>query len=105
MGAASSIVSSGSRGSQAAGQIKSPDADRPIVCGGPALDYESEIGCFIGPGSQLGGPVPLEVAEDHLFGLCLVNDCVYPDVRTWDYCSHSGPFLSEELCHLKILPP
>ena len=93
-GRASSIVPSGSPVHRPRGQIKNPDADHPVYAPSRALDYESEIGCFIGPGNQLGEPVPLERAEDHLFGLCLVNDWSARDIQTWEY-QPLGPFLAK----------
>ncbi len=93
-GRASSIVPSGSAVRRPRGQIKNPDADHPVYAPSRALDYESEIGCFVGPGNQLGQPVPLEQAEDHLFGLCLVNDWSARDVQTWEY-QPLGPFLAK----------
>ena len=52
------------------------------------------MGCFVGPGNPLGEPVPLERAEDHLFGLCLVNDWSARDIQTWEY-QPLGPFLAK----------
>ncbi len=51
-------------------------------------------GCFVGTGNQLGQPVPLDTAEEHLFGLCLVNDWSARDIQTWEY-QPLGPFLSK----------
>jgi fumarylacetoacetase len=93
-GRASSIVSSGSPVRRPRGQIKNPEADVPVYAASRALDYESEIGCFVGPGNQLGEPVPLDRAEDHLFGLCLVNDWSARDIQTWEY-QPLGPFLAK----------
>ena len=93
-GRASSIVPSGSAVRRPRGQIKNPDADHPVYAPSRALDYESEIGCFVGPGNQLGQPVPLGQAEDHLFGLCLVNDWSARDIQTWEY-QPLGPFLAK----------
>ncbi|MDF3052674.1 MAG: fumarylacetoacetate hydrolase, partial [Geminicoccaceae bacterium] len=59
-----------------------------------ALDYEMEVGCFVGSGNRLGQPVPLDTAEQHLFGLCLVNDWSARDIQTWEY-QPLGPFLSK----------
>src|SRR3954466_15109336 len=57
-GRASSIVPSGTAVRRPRGQIKSPESDIPVYSPTRALDYESEIGCFVGPGNQLGEPVP-----------------------------------------------
>ena len=93
-GRASSIVPSGSPVRRPRGQIKNPEAEVPVYAPSRALDYESEIGCFVGPGNQLGEPVPLDQAEDHLFGLCLVNDWSARDIQTWEY-QPLGPFLAK----------
>jgi fumarylacetoacetase len=53
-----------------------------------------EIGCFIGTGNPLGEAVPLEQAEHHLFGLCLVNDWSARDIQAWEY-QPLGPFLAK----------
>ena len=93
-GRASSIVPSGTPVRRPRGQIKAPNADTPVFAATQALDYEMEIGCFVGPGNRLGVPVPLERAEDHLFGLCLVNDWSARDIQTWEY-QPLGPFLAK----------
>jgi fumarylacetoacetase len=93
-GRASSVVISGTSVRRPRGQIKSPDAAEPTYRASQALDYEAEIGCFVGLGNALGEPVPLPRAEDHLFGLCLVNDWSARDIQTWEY-QPLGPFLSK----------
>jgi fumarylacetoacetase len=93
-GRASSIVPSGTPVRRPQGQLKSPEADRPVYSATQALDYEAEIGCFVGRGNPLGEPVPLVHAEEHLFGLCLVNDWSARDIQTWEY-QPLGPFLAK----------
>lgn len=93
-GRASSIVRSGTPVRRPRGQIKAPNADAPVFAASQALDYEMEIGCFVGPGNQLGTSVPIERAEDHLFGLCLVNDWSARDIQTWEY-QPLGPFMAK----------
>jgi fumarylacetoacetase len=93
-GRASSIVVSGTPVRRPQGQIKGPEADQPMYAVTRALDYEAEMGCFVGPGNPLGQPVPLEKAEDHLFGLSLVNDWSARDIQTWEY-QPLGPFLAK----------
>jgi fumarylacetoacetase len=58
------------------------------------LDYELEVGCFIAKGNRLGSPVPIAVAEDQIFGLCLVNDWSARDIQRWEY-QPLGPFLAK----------
>jgi fumarylacetoacetase len=93
-GRASSIVASGTPVRRPQGQMKNPDGDQPVYGASRALDYETEMGCFVGPGNPLGEPVPLDRAEDHLFGLCLVNDWSARDIQTWEY-QPLGPFLAK----------
>jgi fumarylacetoacetase len=94
-GRASSIVPSGTAVRRPKGQIKGPEAEVPAFTPTRALDYEAEMGCFVGgPGNPLGQPVPLDRAEEHLFGLCLVNDWSARDIQTWEY-QPLGPFLSK----------
>ncbi len=93
-GRASSIVRSGTPVRRPQGQLKDPSADAPVFAPTRALDYEMEVGCFVGPGNALGEPVPIEKAEEHLFGLCLVNDWSARDIQTWEY-QPLGPFLAK----------
>jgi fumarylacetoacetase len=58
------------------------------------LDYEAEIGFFVGKGNDLGKPVSIEDAEEHLFGVCLLNDWSARDIQSWEY-QPLGPFLSK----------
>ncbi len=93
-GRASSIVPSGTEVRRPSGQTKPANAAAPIVGPTKALDYEAEIGFFVGPGSPLGDPVSISDAESHLFGVCLLNDWSARDVQTWEY-QPLGPFLSK----------
>jgi fumarylacetoacetase len=58
------------------------------------LDYEAEIGFFVGKGTELGECVPIEKAEEQIFGICLVNDWSARDIQSWEY-QPLGPFLSK----------
>src|SRR5579863_1691064 len=58
------------------------------------MDYETELGIVIGPGNALGDPIPIERAEDHVFGFCLLNDCSARDIQAWEY-QPLGPFLGK----------
>jgi fumarylacetoacetase len=93
-GRTSSIVASGSPVRRPRGQIKPQGTEAPMF--GPTrwLDYEMEVGCFVGPGNRLSEAVPIGQAESHLFGLCLVNDWSARDVQSWEY-QPLGPFLSK----------
>lgn len=93
-GRASSIVVSGTEIVRPKGQTRS-DADAPpqyIPCRN--LDYEMEVGFYVGQGNDLGETIPLENAEDHIFGLCLVNDWSARDIQAWEY-QPLGPFLAK----------
>ncbi|MFI5014967.1 MAG: fumarylacetoacetase [Hyphomicrobiales bacterium] len=61
-----------------------------------ALDYELELGAFIGPGNALGEPVPLDDARRHIFGYCLLNDWSVRDVQRFEAVP-LGPFLAKSL--------
>jgi fumarylacetoacetase len=93
-GRASSIVPSGANIRRPEGQIKPPGADAPVFGPSRSLDYEMEIGCFIGQGNSLGEPIPLGQAGGHLFGLCLLNDWSARDIQSWEY-QPLGPFLGK----------
>ncbi len=93
-GRVSSIVPSGTPVRRPRGQIKDPNAEAPVFAPSRALDYEMEVGCFVGPGNTLGQAVPVGEAEKHLFGLCLVNDWSARDIQTWEY-QPLGPFLAK----------
>ena len=58
------------------------------------LDYELEVGAFVGPGNAMGQPVPIANAEEHLFGVCLLNDWSARDIQSWEY-QPLGPFLAK----------
>jgi fumarylacetoacetase len=93
-GRSSSIVVSGSAVHRPLGQSKEEAAEAPTFGPSRRLDYELEVGCFVGPGNPLGTPVRIDQAERHLFGLCLVNDWSARDVQQWEY-QPLGPFLSK----------
>jgi fumarylacetoacetase len=58
------------------------------------LDYELELGAFLGPGNQLGQPIPVRQAQEHIAGVCLVNDWSARDIQRWEY-QPLGPFLAK----------
>jgi fumarylacetoacetase len=93
-GRASSIVISGTEVRRPCGQMKAPDAAEPAFGASRSLDYELEVGFFIGQGNDLGETIPLEQAEKHIFGLCLVNDWSARDIQAWEY-QPLGPFLGK----------
>ena len=93
-GRASSIIPSGYSITRPYGQRKRPDDPAPIFAPSTMLDYELEVGCFVGKGNELGQPILLDRAEDHLFGLCLVNDWSARDIQAWEY-QPLGPFLAK----------
>jgi fumarylacetoacetase len=93
-GRASSIVVSDTPVQRPIGQRKAPNDDAPTVGPSRSLDYECEVGVFIGAGNALGASIPLHSAESHMFGLCLVNDWSARDVQSWEY-QPLGPFLAK----------
>jgi len=93
-GRASSIVPSGTAVVRPSGQSKAPDAESPSFGPSRSLDYEMELGLFVGPGNSPGEPVPIERAEEQIFGFCLVNDWSARDIQAWEY-QPLGPFLAK----------
>src|SRR5512132_691373 len=93
-GRASSLVPSGAPVRRPSGQRKGPNDAAPTFGPSRSLDYECEVGAFVGPGNALGTTIPLADAPDHLFGLCLVNDWSARDVQSWEY-QPLGPFLAK----------
>ena len=92
-GRASSIVVSGESIRRPHGQTRSR-ANGSFFAPAQSLDYELEVGLFIGPGNALGEPIPIARAEDHIFGLCLLNDWSARDMQAWEY-QPLGPFLAK----------
>jgi fumarylacetoacetase len=93
-GRASSIVASGTPIRRPVGQSRPETAMEPIVGPSRRLDYELEVGFFVGPANALGVPVPIAEAESHLFGACLLNDWSARDLQAWEY-QPLGPFLAK----------
>jgi fumarylacetoacetase len=93
-GRSSSIGVSGQIFRRPTGQRMPPGAGTPTVGPSERLDYELELGVFIGPGNELGSPIGIEEAESHIFGLCLLNDWSARDVQAWEY-QPLGPFLAK----------
>ncbi|WP_105167057.1 fumarylacetoacetase [Pseudoalteromonas sp. T1lg23B] len=93
-GRASSIDVSGQAFHRPKGQTKAPDADTPSFGPCKRLDYELELGIYLGKGNELGEQIAIENAEDHVFGFCLFNDWSARDLQAWEY-QPLGPFLSK----------
>jgi fumarylacetoacetase len=93
-GRASSIVVSGTDIQRPCGQTKAPDVPAPSFGPSQSLDYELEVGFFVGQGNALGQAIPITEAESHIFGLCLLNDWSARDVQAWEY-QPLGPFLAK----------
>jgi fumarylacetoacetase len=93
-GRASSVRASGEDVIRPKGQRKAPDADAPEYGPSRRLDYELELGLWIGPGNALGEPIPIGEAEDHIAGWCLLNDWSARDIQAWEY-QPLGPFLAK----------
>lgn len=90
-GRASSIVVDGTPVRRPMGQTKSDDADLPEFGPCRLLDYEMEVGFFLGPGNDLGQRIAMADAPNRIFGLVLVNDWSARDVQRWEY-QPLGPF-------------
>ncbi len=93
-GRASSVVISGTDVRRPSGQTKPPDADRPSFGPSRLMDFELEMGFFVGPGNKLGENIPIAKAPEHIFGMVLLNDWSARDIQAWEYVP-LGPFLSK----------
>ena len=93
-GRASSVRPSGETVIRPSGQRKPPDAEVPEYGPSRRLDYELELGIWIGRGNELGQPVPIGEAGDHIAGYCLLNDWSARDLQAWEY-QPLGPFLAK----------
>jgi fumarylacetoacetase len=93
-GRASSVRASGEPVIRPSGQRKDPDAAAPEYGPSLRLDYELELGIWIGEGNELGQPIPIGEAGDHIAGYCLLNDWSARDLQAWEY-QPLGPFLAK----------
>lgn len=93
-GRASSIVVSGTPVHRPGGQRKGPNDDAPTVGLSRSLDYELEVAAWVGPGNALGTTIDLANADQHIFGLSLLNDWSARDLQAWEY-QPLGPFLAK----------
>ncbi|MGH2536948.1 MAG: fumarylacetoacetase [Candidatus Promineifilaceae bacterium] len=95
-GRASSVVVSGADLRRPLGQLMPEGASAPHLGPSRAMDFELEMGFFVGPGNELGRPIPISQAAEHIFGLVLVNDWSARDIQRWEY-QPLGPFLAKNL--------
>ena len=93
-GRSSSIGVSGQAFPRPKGQTKAPDADAPSFGPCKRLDYEMEMGIYIGGGNELGDAIALDDTDEHVFGMCLFNDWSARDIQGWEY-QPLGPFLAK----------
>ena len=92
-GRSSTVVESGVPCIRPKGQVGgTPGGTRYVPT--QRLDFELEVGCFVGPGNALGDTIPLDEAESHVAGLCLVNDWSARDIQRWESMP-LGPFLAK----------
>jgi fumarylacetoacetase len=93
-GRSSSIGVSGQEFHRPVGQTKAPDAEVPSLGPCKRLDYELELGIYIGQGNEMGDAIKLDDSDDHVFGFCLFNDWSARDIQAWEY-QPLGPFLAK----------
>lgn len=93
-GRASSIGISGQSFPRPLGQLKGPDDEVPALAPSKRVDFELEMGVFIGTSNELGSPISMAEAESHVFGMCLFNDWSARDIQAWEY-QPLGPFLAK----------
>ena len=95
-GRSSSIIPSNISIRRPKGQTLPNGYESPIFGPSKAVDFELEMGVLIGSGNLLSEPIPVDEAENHVFGLSLVNDWSARDIQTWEYIP-LGPFLAKTL--------
>jgi fumarylacetoacetase len=93
-GRSSSIRITGTPSKRPVGQLKTIEGDIPSLIPCKRLDYETELGVFIGPGNKLGETINIDEAADHVFGFCILNDWSARDIQAWEY-QPLGPFLAK----------
>lgn len=93
-GRASSVRVSGGTIVRPNGQLRPPDTDAPVLAPSRRLDYEVELGLWIGGKSELGQPIPISEAANRIAGVCLLNDWSARDIQAWEY-QPLGPFLAK----------
>ena len=93
-GRASSVRVTGEDVIRPKGQRKAPEVETPEYGPSRRLDYELELGMFIGRGNSLGEPIAIGAAADHIAGYCLLNDWSARDLQAWEY-QPLGPFLAK----------
>jgi fumarylacetoacetase len=91
---ASSVQVSGAPVRRPFGQTKRGEDAAPVYRPARSLDYELELGFYIGRSSTLGAPVPIAAADAYIFGYCLLNDWSARDVQAWE-AQPLGPFLAK----------
>jgi fumarylacetoacetase len=96
-GRASSLVVSGSPVVRPMGQTIAQDADAPTFGPCKLLDYEMEMGFYCGGGNPLGQRIGMHETNEHIFGMCIVNDWSARDVQKWEY-QPLGPFNAKNFC-------
>ena len=93
-GRSGTVVVSGTDIVRPSGQRRPPSADAPTFGPSRRLDIEAELGFVVGGATRLGEPVPLAAADEHLFGVVLLNDWSARDIQAWEYVP-LGPFLGK----------
>jgi len=95
-GRSSSVVVSGTPVRRPCGQIKADDKEPPAWDTSKNLDFELEMAFFVGPGNEMGTSIPIAEAEDHIFGIVIMNDWSARDIQKWEYVP-LGPFLAKSM--------
>jgi fumarylacetoacetase len=93
-GRSSSIGISGQRFHRPVGQVCGAGQTVPVLQASKRLDYELEMGIFVGTGNALGERISIDNAESHVFGMCILNDWSARDIQGWEY-QPLGPFLAK----------
>ncbi|WP_289047283.1 fumarylacetoacetase [uncultured Psychrobacter sp.] len=90
-GRASTVIVSGTDVIRPSGQLKPNPDERPIFSPCKRLDFELETAFVVGRGNDIGQPIAVDEANDHIFGMVLLNDWSARDIQKWEYVP-LGPF-------------
>lgn len=93
-GRASSIVVSGTDIRRPLGQTLPGDSKAPVFGPSKLMDFELEMAFITGRSTKLGESVPVDEAEEYMFGMVIFNDLSARDIQKWEYVP-LGPFLAK----------
>jgi fumarylacetoacetase len=93
-GRSSTIVPSGIPVHRPYGQTLPNGETNPVFGPSKLVDFELETAFITTDANLMGEPIPVEEAEEHIFGMVLFNDWSARDIQKWEYVP-LGPFLAK----------